>query len=371
MQPIPFVDVKPRERALKAAIDQAISRVVDSGWFIHGPELERFEQRLAHHEEVDHCVGVGSGLDALFFLLQAHDVGPGAEVIVPSNTYIATWLAVSHCGATPIPVEPDLRTYNITAEAAAAAITPRTAAIMPVHLYGRPVDMQAFEDLAARHGLLLLADAAQSLGATLQRRRVSSYGHGAATSFYPTKNLGAMGDGGAVLTNDAAIADKVRALRNYGSVRKYENPQDGWNSRLDEIQAAILTEKLDYLDSWNARRRELAQHYSAVLGEGFDLPPTSSEEIQSASHLYVIGVDDRDAITEALEAKRIGFGIHYPTPPHRQGVYRSMNNIALPIADRLAARVLSLPMSPSLTVDDADDVAAVVRKAASPSAQFA
>ncbi|MHB8795973.1 MAG: DegT/DnrJ/EryC1/StrS family aminotransferase [Candidatus Nanopelagicales bacterium] len=358
---IAFLDPRPREADLVAAIDAAWGRVTASGRYLLGAELEGFEHALARHEEVEHCVAVGSGLDALFLLLKAHGIGPGDEVIVPSNTFIATWLAVAHCGATPVPVDPDPATFNLDAGRVAQAITSATAAVVPVHLYGRPAPMAALEQLAERHGLLLVADAAQSIGSRYQGRRASSYGHGAATSFYPGKNLGAMGDGGAVLTHDASIARAVRALRNYGSSGKHEHPADGWNSRLDEIQAAVLHAKLPYLDAWNERRAALATLYAEALSGSVATPPDDDDEFRSSWHLYVIRSADRERLRAGLTDRGIEHGIHYPRPPHRQGAFDGFASRRLPVADELATSVLSLPLGPYLAADDARAVAEAVR----------
>ena len=260
---VPFLDLGRLHQSIRAPLDAAYHRVMDSGWFIMGPELEAFEAEFAQYCEVKHCIGVGNGLEALHLLLRAYGIGPGDEVIVPSNTFIATWLAVTQCGATPVPVEPDVNTHNIDPALIAAAITPRTRAIMPVHLYGQPADMDPINEIAAKHGLIVIEDAAQAQGARYKGRRTGSLGHAAGTSFYPGKNLGALGDGGAVLTSDDAIADKVRQLRNYGSKIKYQHDLAGYNSRLDEMQAAFLRVKLTVLDDWNALRSEIADQYSS------------------------------------------------------------------------------------------------------------
>lgn len=346
---VPFLDLGQLHQAIREPLDEAYRRVMDSAWFIMGPELEAFETEFAHYCEVKHCIGVGNGLEALHLLLKAYDIGPGDEVIVPSNTFIATWLAVTQCGATPVPVEPNLETHNIDAAQVGSAITSRTRAIMPVHLYGQAADMDPINALAAKHGLVVIEDAAQAQGARYKRRRAGSLGHAAATSFYPGKNLGAFGDGGAVLTNDNAIAEKVKQLRNYGSKVKYQHDLPGYNSRLDELQAAFLRVKLTVLDAWNARRREVADQYSRLLANAEVVLPYLPEYAEPVWHLYVIRSQRRDALKMHLERNGISTVIHYPIPPHQQACYADSPEHSLPIADLLAGEVLSLPMSPTIS----------------------
>jgi dTDP-4-amino-4,6-dideoxygalactose transaminase len=345
---ITFLDLGRLHQPIREPLDAAYRRVMDSGWFIMGPELEAFESEFAAYSEVKHCIGVGNGLEALHLLLRAYDIGPGDEVIVPSNTFIATWLAVSQCGATPVPVEPDVKTHNIDPALVAGAITPRTRAIMPVHLYGQPADMDPINELSVKHGLIVIEDAAQAQGARYKGRRAGSLGHAAGTSFYPGKNLGALGDGGAVLTNDDAIAEKVRQLRNYGSKIKYQHDLAGYNSRLDEMQAAFLRVKLAVLDEWNAKRREIAATYSSLL-DGCDcVLPFVPEFAEPVWHLYVIRSKQRDALKAHLEQQGISTVIHYPIPPHQQACYLQHESDSQPVAEMLAGEVLSLPMSPDL-----------------------
>jgi dTDP-4-amino-4,6-dideoxygalactose transaminase len=357
MKSIPFLDLGRLHQSIREPLDAAYHRVMDSGRFIMGSELEAFEAEFAQYCEVKHCIGVGNGLEALHLLLRAYGIGPGDEVIVPSNTFIATWLAVTECGATPVPVEPDVDTYNIDPTLIAGAITRRTRAIIPVHLYGQPADMDPINALAQQHGLIVIEDMAQAQGAKYKGRRAGSLGHAAGTSFYPGKNLGALGDGGAVLTNDEAIASKVRLLRNYGSTVKYKHDLQGLNSRLDELQAAFLRVKLNVLDEWNARRRERAASYSTLLdGCGLGLPfvPEYAEQVW---HLYVIRSAKRDALKDHLHRLGVEAGIHYPIPPHRQVCYRDAEFQPLPVADQLAIEVLSLPMSPVLSHEELEFVA--------------
>lgn len=358
---IPFLDLKKLHKSMRMELDEAYRRVMDSGCFILGPELEALEAEFSLYCEVKHCVGVGNGLEALHLLLRAYGIGPGDEVIVPSNTFIATWLAVTECGATPVPVEPSMVTYNIDPSLIGDAITRRTRAIIPVHLYGQPADMDPIMEIAAQHGLLVIEDAAQAQGARYKGRRAGSLGHAAATSFYPGKNLGALGDGGAVLTNDATIAEKVRRLRNYGSAVKYQHELAGYNSRLDELQAAFLRAKLNVLDAWNTRRNQVASNYTRLLSDSeYDLPsvPDYAEPVW---HLYVIRSLMRDRLKAELESRGVSTVIHYPIPPHKQGCYANYALSLLPIADRLAGEVLSLPMSPAMSDEEVTRVASVLK----------
>lgn len=357
---IPFLDLSRLHHSIREPLDAAYHRVMDSGWFIMGPELESFEAEFAQYCEVKHCVGVSNGLEALYLLLRAYGIGPGDEVIVPSNTFIATWLAVTQCGATPIPVEPDINTHNIDPALIECALTSRTRAILPVHLYGQPADMDPINDTAAKHGLVVIEDAAQAQGARYKGRRVGSLGHAAGTSFYPGKNLGALGDGGAILTNDDVVADKVKMLRNYGSKTKYQHDVTGYNSRLDEMQAAFLRVKLSVLDEWNAKRREIANQYFKLLSSaGIQLPhvPDYAEPVW---HLYVIRSLHRTELKAHLEQQGVSTVIHYPIPPHRQACYRKYEKQDLPIAELLAEEVLSLPMSSAITPQEVERVAGAV-----------
>ncbi len=357
---IAFLDIERLHQFIRKQLDLAYRRVMDSGWFIMGPELEAFESEFATYCQVKHCVGVGNGLEALHLLLRAYDIGPGDEVIVPSNTFIATWLAVSQCGATPVPVEPSISTHNLDPAIVTAAITPRTRAIMPVHLYGQTADMDPINEIAAKHGLIVIEDAAQAQGALYKGRRAGSLAHAAGTSFYPGKNLGALGDGGAVLTDDDAIASKVRQLRNYGSAVKYQHDVAGYNSRLDEMQAAFLRVKLSMLDAWNAHRREVASKYTTLLTGADIVLPYVPEYAEPVWHLYVIRSKYRDALKIYLERQGVSTVIHYPTPPHHQACYPDFHGLSLPLADQLAAEVLSLPMSPTMSSDEVEYVARIV-----------
>jgi dTDP-4-amino-4,6-dideoxygalactose transaminase len=358
---VPFLDLGRMHQEIRVPLETAFRRVMDSGWFIMGPEVDAFESEFADYCDVKYCVGVGNGLDALHLLLRTYGIGAGDEVLVPSNTFIATWLAVSRCGATPVPIEPCEATYNIDPDALLTAITPRTRAIIPVHLYGQPADMDAIKLIAQRHRLIVIEDAAQAHGALYKRNRVGSLGHAAAVSFYPAKNLGALGDAGAVLTNDPAIADKVRLLRNYGSQVKYRHEEQGCNSRLDEMQAAFLRVKLACLDDWNARRRKLANQYTVQL-QGLDFClPSVIESAEPVWHLYVVRSRQRDALRMHLEQSGIATAIHYPVPPHRQTCYAAFSRHGLPIAEALANEVVSLPMSPCMTEQEIALVVSAVR----------
>jgi dTDP-4-amino-4,6-dideoxygalactose transaminase len=351
---IPFLDLQSSYQELKSEIDAAVSRVLVSGCYILGPEVEAFETEYAAYCEVNHAVGVANGLDALYLSLLAMDVGPGDEVIVPSNTYIATWLAVSHCGAKPVPVEPDINTYNIDPERIEAAITNRTKVILPVHLYGQPADLDRILYIASKHGLRVLEDAAQAHGANYKGRRIGSHGDAVAWSFYPGKNLGALGDGGSVTTNDPVIAERVRTLRNYGSQIKYVNDVKGFNSRLDPLQAAVLRVKLKYLENWNKRRKSIARSYLEGLStSSFKLPhiPNWADPVW---HLFVIRSTQRDKLVSRLNSEGIASLIHYPIPPHLQNAYKM--DISLPKAEILAGEVLSLPIGPQLNMQSVDKI---------------
>lgn len=359
---VSFLNLGRLNSEIRAGMDAAYMRVMDSGSYIMGSELEQFEKEFAAYSDVAQCIGVGNGLDALVLLLRAYGIGSGDEVIVPSNTFIATWLAVSQVGAKPVPVEPDPASHNIDPARIQQAITARTKAVMPVHLYGQVADMDPIMEIARRHGLVVIEDAAQSQGALYKGRKAGGLGHAAATSFYPGKNLGAMGDAGAVLTNDAEIAAKVRKLRNYGSTVKYEHTEAGCNSRLDELQAAFLREKLRVLDAWNQKRQQVAGKYDAALqGTGLTLPKGSPWG-GDVWHLYVVVTDRRDALHKFLAARGIGTVIHYPKPPHLQDCYAEYAQLSLPVAERLAGQVLSLPMSPDLTDAEVQEVIGAVKE---------
>lgn len=353
---IPFLDLKAPHQELRRELEQAFNDVLDSGWFIQGNQLEAFEGEYATYCGVKHCVGVGNGLDALHLILRAYDIGMGDEVIVPSNTYIATWLAASYAGATLVPVEPDERTYNINPDLIEAAITPNTKAIIAVHLYGQPADMDAINVIARKYNLKVIEDAAQSQGARYKGKRVGGLGDAAGHSFYPGKNLGALGDGGAVTTNDDDLADKLRVLRNYGSRIKYLNEVKGFNSRLDEMQAAFLRVKLRKLDEWNERRKKVATYYLGNLKKESLVLPSVPVWADSVWHLFVIRSKNRDQLQQQLAAVGIGAAIHYPVPPHLQTAYAELclNKGLLPLAEMVHEQVLSLPIGPHLSMDSVE-----------------
>jgi len=361
---IPFLDLAATHALIEHDILDALQRVVRAGQFILGPEVEAFEREFAAYCGAEHCVGVGNGLDALFLILRASGIGSGDEVLVPANTFIATWLAVSHAGATPVPVEPLETSYNIDPAAIERAINSRTRAIIPVHLYGQPADMDAVKKIAARHGLLVIEDAAQAHGGRYKGNPAGSLGAAAAFSFYPGKNLGALGDGGAVVTSDADLARRIRQLRNYGSEIKYDHQLAGFNSRLDELQAAVLRVKLRHLDDWNARRRSAAAYYLSRLLPRIGLPAVP-HFADPAWHLFVIRSERRDALRVALAAKSIETGIHYPVPPHMQPAYAHLEMPAgsLPISERLHAQVLSLPIGPTITQEQLARVVEIINAA--------
>lgn len=348
---VPFLEIGQTYLEIKGELDAAYHRVMNSGWYILGEEVEAFEEEFAAYCGTKHCVGVGNGLEALQLVLRGYGIGPGDEVIVPGNTYIATWLAVSNAGATVVPVEPDERTYNINPACIEAAISPKTKAILPVHLYGQPADMGHITEIARRHGLKVIEDAAQAHGARYRDRRAGNLGDAAGWSFYPTKNLGAYGDAGAVTTDDDELAGKVRLLRNYGSNRKNYNDEKGINSRLDELQAALLRVRLEHLDEWNSRRARIAAKYLEDL-QGTELMlPVVCEGADPVWHLFVVRSKRRDELQASLKAAGVSTLVHYPVPPHLQKAYPDLALPAgsLPITEAIHREVLSLPIGPQLS----------------------
>jgi dTDP-4-amino-4,6-dideoxygalactose transaminase len=364
---VPFFDPGAADPHLREETEAALARVARSGWYVLGPEVEAFEAAWAAKVGTPACVGVGNGLDALTLALRAMGVGPGDEVLVPAQTFVASWLAVSQVGARPVPVDIDAATATLDPALLEAAITPRSRVVMAVHLYGQPAAMDAILAVARRHGLRVLEDAAQAHGAMFEGRPVGGLGDAAAWSFYPTKNLGALGDAGAVTTNDEALAGRVRLLRNYGSRERYVHEAAGVNSRLDEIQAAVLRARLAHLDEWNARRVAIAARYRRDLA-GLDLRlPEVAAGRDHVWHLFTVRHARRDALRARLEAAGIGTLIHYPVPPHRQAAYADLGirDEDVPVAVRQAAEILSLPMGPHLTDEQAGRVVeAIVRAAA-------
>jgi dTDP-4-amino-4,6-dideoxygalactose transaminase len=361
---IPFLELKPTYLELREEMDAAYHRVMNSGWYLMGAETEAFETEFAAYIGTRHCVTVGNGLDALRILLEAHGVGPGDEVIVPAHTFIATWLAVSQCGAVPVGVDVRGDTANMNASLLDGALTSRTKAIIPVHLYGQSADMDPILEFAAHHGLVVIEDAAQAHGARYKGRMCGTLGHSAAFSFYPGKNLGAFSDGGAITTNDDAIARKARMLRNYGSEKRYFHELAGTNSRIDELQAAFLRVKLRKLDEWNHRRALLAELYFSKLSV---LEPTLSLPVipQWATpvwHLFVIRCSMRDHLQQYLTDEGIQTAIHYPIPPHLSAAYQSHCGLSFPVAEEITSRILSLPCGPHFT---ANQIAECTEKVAS------
>jgi dTDP-4-amino-4,6-dideoxygalactose transaminase len=363
---LPFLRLGPSYQEIAAEIDEAVGRVLASGWYIAGPEVDHFERAFGDYCGTEHCVGVGNGLDALHLALRALDVRPGDEVILASNSFIATVLAITITGATPVLVEPDPITFNMDPAKIAAAVTDKTRVILPTHLYGQPADIDAIHDVAREHGLRVIEDAAQAHGARYNTRRIGGHSDVVCWSFYPTKNLGAFGDGGAITTNDAEIAERVRVLGNYGSSTRYISEVKGVNSRLDPLQAAVLNVKLRYLDEWNERRTSIAKFYAREFA---DLPlsvPVVPQWADPSWHLYIVQSPHRDQLRSRLAAEGVETIVHYPVPPHLQAAYRDLgySRGTFPIAERLADSVLSLPMSPHLSLEDAARIAAAVRKAA-------
>ncbi len=361
---IPFFSLHTVHEAVREEVQAIITRVYDADWFVLGTEVAQFERAYSVFNEVQHAVGVGNGLDALTLALRALGIGPGDEVLVPSNTYVATWLAVSHVGAVPVPVEPEYTTSNLDPSRLVAAITSRTRAIMPVHLYGQPCRMPEIMALADSYGLLVIEDNAQGHGARMAGQLTGSFGQASGTSFYPTKNLGALGDAGAVTTPNEAVAYRVRQLRNYGSLQKNQHDLLGYNSRLDELQAAVLSVKLQYLPRWTAQRRELATWYNQYLA---DIPglrlPTVIQSAEPVWHLYVVHTSQREELQHYLMAHGINTQIHYPVPPHRQPAYAQLNlRSKLPIAEELAATCLSLPLWPGMTEQMVMRIADTIRQ---------
>ncbi|HEX8429508.1 DegT/DnrJ/EryC1/StrS family aminotransferase [Hymenobacter sp.] len=360
---IPFLSFTPQHGPLREEILAAIAEVYDKQWYVLGDQVREFEAAYARYNQVNYCVGVANGLDALHLALKALRVGPGDEVLVPSNTYIATWLAISFVEATPVPVEPDAATYNLDPARLEAAITPRTKGIMPVHLYGQACAMGPIMAIAERHGLWVVEDNAQAQGAAWEGGLTGSFGAVNGTSFYPGKNLGALGDAGAVTTNSSELAAQIQTLRNYGSQQKYYNEVIGYNSRLDELQAAVLNVKLPHLAAWSQQRQEIAGLYKQHLtGLGDLVLPAVATGATHVYHLYVVRTQFRGALQKHLAEQGIGTLIHYPVPPHLQQAYvhLDMKNGAFPIAEELAATSLSLPMWPGMQPEHISAVASAI-----------
>lgn len=359
---ISFLDLKQINNRFRESLAAAATRVVHSGWYILGQEGLAFEQAFAHYLGVSHCIGVANGLEALTLTLKAWELPPNSEVLVASNAYIASVLAITQAGLTPVLIEPDPSTYNLDPARIEAAITTRTKAILPVHLYGRCCDMTAIQAVADRFGLKILEDAAQAHGAMHHGQLAGNLGHAAGFSFYPTKNLGALGDAGAITTNDDTLAAQLRYWRNYGSGKKYVNDLPGHNSRLDELQAAILLAKLAHLDADNARRRALARYYLAKISHPDVTLPPADQIDADCWHLFVVRHPRRDAFRAYLLEQGIQTDVHYPIPPHQQKAYTQFAHLALPIADQLHREVVSLPLNPVLTDEEAAYIAETINR---------
>ncbi|MEI4768839.1 DegT/DnrJ/EryC1/StrS family aminotransferase [Psychrobacillus sp. FJAT-51614] len=357
---IPFLDLKAINDQYYDLISKELDKVLKSGWYILGESVNRFEEKFANYCGSKYCVGVANGLDALSLIIKAYDIGDGDEVIVPSNTYIASILAISQNGATPVLVEPNINTYNIDAELIENYITERTKAIMVVHLYGQTCDMSPIKEIADKYNLKVIEDCAQAHGAIYDDIKVGNLGDAAGFSFYPGKNLGALGDGGAITTNDEEIYNRLIAYRNYGSHKKYENIYKGHNSRLDEIQAAVLSLKLDYLDTENEKRREIANYYLENISNEHIVLPSFKKEEQHVWHVFVIRTADRDKFQQYLLEHGIQSLIHYPIPPHKQEAYAEWNHLTYEISERIHKEVLSLPISPVLSLGDVKKVVEVI-----------
>ena len=357
---IKFLDLKKINERFRGEMDAAVKRVLDNGWYLLGQEIEQFEKDFAAYCGVKHCVGVANGLDALKLIIKAYGFGSGDEIVVPANTYIASILAISDSGCTPVLVEPKWETRLIDEDLIEAAITPRTKAIMVVHLYGRAMDMTKVWEIAKKHGLKVIEDSAQAHGAMFNGRRTGNLGDASGFSFYPGKNLGCLGDGGAVTTNDAEIAAKVRALRNYGSDVKYHFPYRGTNSRLDEIQAAWLGVKLPYLDVDNQRRREIAARYCTEIKNPLIELPQGPNDESMVWHVFAVTCPLRDELQKYLTDHGIQTVIHYPIPPHKQHCYTEWNERSYPITERIHREIISLPISPVLTDEEVGEVIAAV-----------
>jgi len=362
---IPFLSFEKMHQSIKSEIQSAFDKVYDSYWYILGKNVEEFEKAYAQYSNVNYCVGVGNGLDAIIIALKTLNIGKGDSVIVPSNTYIATWLAVSYVGAEIIPVEPNSKTYNIDPTKIESAIKPNTKAIIPVHLYGQICEMNNIMAIAQKYNLFVIEDNAQAQGTYFKGKISGSWGHINATSFYPGKNLGALGDAGAITTNDEHLAIKAKTIRNYGSQKKYYNEVKGINSRLDELQAAFLKVKLKYLDEWNKERNQIAQWYFDYLKEIDDIIlPTIHPDATSNYHLFVIRTQKRNELQEYLHQHQISTLIHYPIPPHLQDAYKELGykKGAFPIAEEIANTCLSLPMYPGLSKENVEYIAQTIKK---------
>lgn len=359
---IKFLDLHKINERYRGELDARIKDVLDSGWYLQGRQNELFCQHFAEFCGTKYALGVANGLDALNLIIKGYDFGPGDEIIVPANTYIATVLAISENGCTPVLVEPDINTYGINPELIEEKITPRTKAIMVVHLYGQAVPMQKIWELAQKHNLKVIEDAAQAHGAQYQGRRAGNLGDAAGFSFYPGKNLGAMGDAGAVTTNDEALYNKIKAIANYGSDRKYHHIYKGTNSRLDELQAGILDVKLKHLETDNARRREIARYYRENIKNPLITLPQAYDEKAHVWHVFVVRVKERERFQQYLNDNGIQTVIHYPTAPHKQDAYKEYADLSLPITEQIHREVISLPISPVMTQEEIEKIVRIVNE---------
>ena len=357
---IAFLDLAKVNNRFREEIDERIRTILDKGWYLQGEQNDRFSKHFAEYCGTDYALGVANGLDALNLIIKAHGFGPGDEIIVPANTYIATILAISENGCTPVLVEPTLETYNIDPDRIEEAITPRTRAIMVVHLYGQAVQMEKVWALAQKYGLKVFEDCAQAHGAVYQGRRVGNLSDAGAFSFYPGKNLGCMGDGGGITTNDKALLERIKALANYGSDRKYHHIYKGTNSRLDEIQAAVLDVKLQHLDADNLRRREIASYYRSYITNPLVTSPQTYDEQAAVWHVFTVRTERRDEFQNYLSQNGVHTIIHYPTPPHKQLAYVEWGEQSYPITEKIHREIISLPISPVMTAEEVRYVVDVV-----------
>ena len=359
---IPFLSLKATNQIYEEQIIKAVTEVIASGWYILGKRLDQFEENFANYCGTKHCIGVANGLDALTIILKASEFPANAEIIVPANSYIATMLAVSNANLTPIPVEPFLETYLIDYQAIEKAITPRTKAILVTHLYGKCCEMEQINALAKKYNLKVFEDAAQAHGATYRGKKAGNLSDGAGFSFYPSKNLGAMGDAGAITTNDDTLAERMRALRNYGSFKKYIFDYQGFNSRISEIQAAILNVKLPYLDTENVVRQNIAQRYLTEIKNPKIILPVNNTVEKDVWHLFVVRVEKRDNFRKYLSENGIGTDVHYPIPPHKQLAYQNWQNLRIPITEKIHETVVSLPLNTTLTSEEISYIINTVNK---------
>lgn len=357
---IKFLDLHKINERFRTEVDERIKQVLDSGWYLLGKQDEEFEKNFANFCGAKHCIGCANGLDALNLIIKGYGFKEGDEIIVPANTYIASILAISENGCTPVLVEPDINTYNINPDLIEEKITPRTKAIMVVHLYGQAVEMDKIWELAKKYNLKIIEDSAQAHGAIYNNKRTGNLGDSSGFSFYPGKNLGCMGDGGAITTNDDDLANKLRALRNYGSHKKYCNLFKGVNSRLDEIQAGILDVKLPHLDEDNQKRREIAKYYLENIKNNKIILPKYKDDKSHVWHVFAIRTENRDELQEYLKNNKIQTLIHYPTPPHKQEAYKEWNNLSFPITEEIHRTILSIPISPVMTTEEIKKVVEVI-----------